>query len=245
VVVVEPLAEPLLRVLGPTVGRFFSTLHRSHGVDLRTHTNVLDIRTRLAAGSTAEGGPAVVDLDDGTAVEADLVVVGIGAVPSTGLAAAAGLQVENGVLTDEYLRTSHSDVLAAGDLANAWHPRLLRNLRVEHWDNAIAQGATAARNLLGAGEVYDRLPYFYSDQYDLGMEYVGHVASSGDDELVLRGHPASGVFTAFWVKDDRVVAAMHANDWDAITPMRAVVAAAEVDLAALRDPRVPLAEVAP
>ena len=244
VVVIEPLAEPLIRVLGPTIGGVFASLHRSHGVELRTNTNVTEIRNRPGVGSVADGIPGVVQLHDGTSVEADLIVVGIGATPNTDLAEAAGLKIEDGVLTDEHLRTSHPDVFAAGDVANALHPNVGRHLRVEHWDNAIAQGGTAARNMLGAEEVYDRMPYFFSDQYDLGMEYIGHVGQGGHDELVLRGDPTSGAFTAFWVKDDRVVAAMHANDWDATTPMRAIVAAGTVELPALRDPRVPLDHLA-
>jgi 3-phenylpropionate/trans-cinnamate dioxygenase ferredoxin reductase component len=241
VVVVEPLAEPLLRVLGPTVGHLFADLHRGHGVEVRTSTAVTGIRSRPTTGSVADGIPAVVHLDDGTAVQADLLVVGIGAVPSTELAEAAGLEVDDGVTADEHLRTSDSDVFVAGDLANALHPRLGRRLRVEHWDNALAQGATAARNMLGADEAYDRLPYFFTDQYDLGMEYVGH--ADGYDELVLRGDPGSGVFTAFWVTGSRVAAAMHANDWDATTALREIVTAGDVDLARLRDPGVPLGEV--
>ena len=242
VVVIEPLAEPLLRILGATVGRIFASLHRSHGVQLRTSTNVAEIRSLPVVGPVADGVPAQVLLDDGTAVQADLLVVGIGAVPNTELAEAAGLKVQDGVLADEYLRTSHPDVFVAGDLASALHPRLGR-LRVEHWDNAKAQGATAARNMLDAGAVHDRLPYFFTDQYDLGMEYVGHVGGGGSDELVLRGDPSSRAFTAFWVSDGRVPAAMHANEWGAITSLRAIVEAERVDLARLRDPGVPLDQV--
>jgi 3-phenylpropionate/trans-cinnamate dioxygenase ferredoxin reductase subunit len=263
VVVIEPLAEPLLRVLGPTLGRVFAALHRAHGVEVRTSTNVTAIRLRPSLGQTGpRTGPgdedaATVHLDDGTAVVADLLVVGIGAIPNTELAVAAGLEVEDGVLADKFLRTSHPDVFVAGDLANAAHPKLGRNLRVEHWDNAKAQGVTAARNMLGADQAYDRLPYFFTDQYDLGMEYVGSVAPGGDEKLVLRGDPESGMFTAFWVGDGRVRAAMHANDWDATAPMRALVEAgttggpqdgqnsAGVDLTALRDPRVPLEQLVP
>ncbi|GAA1929911.1 FAD-dependent oxidoreductase [Nocardioides marmoribigeumensis] len=237
VVVVEPLAQPLLRVLGEELGHAFATLHRGHGVDLRTSTGLASVTSR------EPGGPAVVRLDDGTATEADLLVVGIGAVPQTDLAEAAGLAVEDGVLADEHLVTSHPDVLVAGDIARAHHPAYGTRIRVEHWDNAKAQGATAARNLLGAREAYDRLPYFFTDQYDLGMEYVGHLGPEGYDELVVRGDLA-GVFTAFWLRGGRVRAAMHANDWDAIDPLRAIVTAGEVDLAALRDPRVPLGDVA-
>jgi 3-phenylpropionate/trans-cinnamate dioxygenase ferredoxin reductase subunit len=204
---------------------------------VRLHTGV------GVSALTHDGERVDVRLEDGTALQADLVVVGIGVRPVDDLASAAGLEVDDGVLVDEYLRTSHPDVLAAGDVANALHPRLGRRVRVEHWDNAIEQGLAAARNLLSAEEPYDRLPYFYSDQYDLGMEYVGHVGPDGYDDVVLRGDVAGRTFTAFWLTGGRVVAGMHANDWDAIDPVRRIVEAGEVDLAALRDASVPLASI--
>ena len=235
VVVVEALEAPLVRVLGPEVARVFADLHRSHGVDLRTNTSVTSVG--------ADAGRAVVQLGDGVTLAADLVVVGVGATPSTALADAAGLKVDNGIVVDESLRTSHPDVFAAGDVANAYHPRLGRHLRVEHWDNAIAQGLAAARNMLGANEPYQRLPYFFTDQYDVGMEYVGSVGPAGYDEAVLRGDVEGRTFTAFWLKDGAVLAGMHVNDWDAIEPIRQIVAAGGVDLARLRDPGVPLARL--
>jgi len=164
--------------------------------------------------------------------------------PNVGLAEAAGVKTDNGILVDEHLRSSDPDVYAAGDLANAYHPGLGRHVRVEHWDNAIRQGRTAAHNMLGAEEVYDRLPYFFTDQYDLGMEYVGNVSAEGYDEVVLRGDVAALNFTAFWVKDSRVLAAMHVNDWDAIDPLRRIVTSGKVDVAALRDPGNPLEDLA-
>lgn len=232
VVVIESLDKPLLRVLGAEVAEVFAELHRSHGVDLRTNASVSSVDHR--AGTT------VVHLEDGSSVEADLVVVGIGVAPDSDLAEAAGLKTDNGIVVDEYLRSSHPDVFAAGDVANAFHPGLRRHLRVEHWDNAIEQGTTAAHNMLGAEEAYARLPYFFTDQYDLGMEYVGSVGPAGYDEVVLRGDVAAGVFTAFWVQEGRVVAGMHANDWDAIDSVRRIVTAGAVDLAALRDADVSL-----
>ena len=200
VTVFESADLPLLAVLGPEVAQHFADLHRSHGVDLRLETAV-----------TAE------DL-----AEADLVVVGIGAAPRTSLAEAAGLEVDNGVLVDELLRTSDDHVLAIGDIANEQHPVLGRRVRVEHWDNAIEQGKAAAATILGAAEPYDRLPYFFTDQYDLGMEYFGHAGPDGYDRVITRGDFA-GPFRAWWVRDDRVVAAMQANDWDASDEMRASV----------------------
>jgi 3-phenylpropionate/trans-cinnamate dioxygenase ferredoxin reductase subunit len=185
-----------------------------------------------------------VQLGDGTTVDGDLLVVGIGATPNLDLARTAGLDVGDGVLADEHLRTSDPDVFVAGDIAEAQHPTLGRRLRVEHWDNAQQQGALAARTALGSDDVYDKLPFFFTDQYDLGAEYVGHVGPEGADEVVVRGDLDAAVFTAFWVRDGRVTAAMHANEWDSTQHLRAVVTAGTVDLAALRDPDVPLGDLA-
>lgn len=235
VTVVESLDLPLLRVLGPEVAEVFAGLHREHEVDLRTSAHL----TRVEAA----GDRAVLHLRDGADVEADLVVVGIGVTPNSGLAEAAGIDVDNGILVDEYLRTSDPRVYAAGDVANAWHPLLGRRLRVEHWDTAIGQGSAVGRTMAGQPTAYDRLPYFFTDQYDLGMEYIGALGPEGYDEVILRGDLDSRVFTAFWVSHGQVVAGMHANDWDAITPVRAIVEAGDVDLARLRDDSVGLEAV--
>jgi 3-phenylpropionate/trans-cinnamate dioxygenase ferredoxin reductase subunit len=233
--VVEALELPLVRVLGREVAQVFADLHREQGVDLRTSASVESVH--------ASGEQAVVRLGDGTVLTADLLVVGVGVAPDVGLAEAAGLRTDNGVVVDEQLRTSHPDVFAAGDVANAFNPRLGRHVRVEHWDNAREQGATAGRNLLDAGETYDRLPYFFTDQYDLGMEYVGSLGPDGYDEVVLRGDVPGRVFTAFWLHDGAVAAGMHVNDWDAVEPVRRVVESGTVDLSALRDQQVPLDRV--
>jgi 3-phenylpropionate/trans-cinnamate dioxygenase ferredoxin reductase subunit len=233
-VVLETLDLPLLRVLGPEVAQVFADLHREHGVDLRTGIALSSV--------TSDGDRAVVHLGDGTTVEADLLVVGVGVAPNTALAEAAGLDCDNGVLVDEGLQTSAADVFAAGDVANAYHPLLGRRLRVEHWDNAIGQGRTAAHSMLGHEATYDRMPYFFTDQYDLGMEYVGNVGPDGYDEVVLRGDVGKRTFTAFWLRGDRVLAGMHANDWDAIKPIRGLVGR-QVDVARLRDEAVPLGEL--
>jgi NADPH-dependent 2,4-dienoyl-CoA reductase/sulfur reductase-like enzyme len=195
VVLYEQAEQPLLPVLGAEIGKAFADLHRAHGVDLRL-------------------GAAVTDLRD-----ADLVVVGIGAVPSVTLA--SGLTVDNGVHVDACLRTSDPDIYAIGDIANHDHP-VLGRLRVEHWDNAIEQGKTAAHNLVGDNEVYERQPYFFSDQYELGMEYFGHAGPR--DSVTITGDLA-GAFRAYWQRDGVVVAAMHANDWDASEEVRASVGA--------------------
>jgi NADPH-dependent 2,4-dienoyl-CoA reductase/sulfur reductase-like enzyme len=174
-------------------------------------------------------------------VSPDLVVVGIGAGPDDRLAASAGLTTDNGVLVDARLRAEDPHVYAAGDVANHDHPALGR-IRVEHWDNAIHQGQHAARVMLGDDASYDRQPYFFTDQYDLGMEYVGHVARDGYDEVVVRGDlSGSRVFSALWLKGGRVVAGMHANDWDAIDHLRAVVGTEATDRT--RDSSVPLADL--
>ncbi|MEW1844281.1 FAD-dependent oxidoreductase [Nonomuraea angiospora] len=229
VTVVEQERQPLLGALGPEIGAVFAGLHREHGVDLR-----------LGAGLAAvtESG---VRLADGTHLDADAVVAGIGAVPETDLAAAAGLAVDNGVTTTADLRTSDPDIFAAGDVANAYHPRLGGHLRVEHWANALNQPAVAARAMLGRQAAYDELPYFYTDQYDLGMEYVGHVPPGHAHDVVIRGDLAKREFLAFWLRNDVVIAAMNVNIWDQTDELKALVqAASPLDRAALADPATPL-----
>ncbi|MBD3781845.1 MAG: FAD-dependent oxidoreductase [Micrococcales bacterium] len=195
---------PLLRVLGPTVAEVFAELHREHGVDLRLGTEV-----------------SVEDLEG-----ADLVVAGIGVRPRVELAHAGGLDVDNGVLVDSRLRSSVPSVLAVGDIANHAHPRLGRRIRVEHWDTAIKQAKVAAHNLAGGDEEYEEMPYFFTDQYDLGMEYVG--TASAEDEVVVHGSLEDREFRAFWLRDGDVVAAMHVNDWDAGDVIREAVESGEL-----------------
>ena len=198
VVVFEAAELPLLRVLGPQVAGIFADLHRSHGVDLRLSASV--------------------GLDD--LAGADLVVVGVGVTPSVALAEAAGLAVDNGVLVDATLRTSDPFVYAVGDVANHDHPVLRRRVRVEHWDTAIEQAKVAAHNLLGAEERYEGLPYFFTDQYDLGMEYVGYAAADADTSVVISGDPSCGSWRAYWVSGGVVAAGMHVNEWGAIDEIR-------------------------
>ena len=232
---IAPEAVPLERVLGPEVGAVYRDLHADKGVDLRLATGV----DRIEGTSAATG----VRTSDGGLIEGDLVVMGVGAGPRDELARAAGLDVDNGVLTDETLRTSHPDIYAAGDVANAWHPSYGRRIRVEHWANALNQGPAAARNMLGAGTAYEKLPYFYSDQYDFGMEYNGYATEW--DQVVFRGDRASREFLAFWVLDGRVVAGMNANIWDQGDAIKALVRSGrQVDPAALADPGVDLGGLA-
>jgi 3-phenylpropionate/trans-cinnamate dioxygenase ferredoxin reductase subunit len=206
VTVLEAGPVPLGRVLGAEMGAVFRDLHLEHGVDLRCDVTV--------TGVTSVSGAAAVQLGDGSEVPADVVLIGVGARPNERLAADAGLAVDNGVLVDAGLRTSHPDVYAAGDVANAYHPLLGRHIRVEHWANALHQGPAAARSILGQPVSYDRVPYFYTDQYDLGMEYSG-LAGPGDfDEVVVRGDVAARQFIAYWLRDGRVLAGMNVNTWD-------------------------------
>jgi NADPH-dependent 2,4-dienoyl-CoA reductase/sulfur reductase-like enzyme len=201
-VTVHEVAElPLLAVLGPEVAQVFADVHRAHGVDLR-----------LGAGVTAA------DLQD-----ADHVVVGIGAAPVTALAEAAGLPVDDGVLVDATLRTSDPAVFAIGDVANVDHPVLGRRVRVEHWQTAIDHGTAVGRTLAGHETPVTALPYFFTDQYDLGMEYVGAPGPAGYDRVVVRGDTREPHFTAFWLRQGLVVAGMHVNVWEAIEPIRALV----------------------
>jgi 3-phenylpropionate/trans-cinnamate dioxygenase ferredoxin reductase subunit len=215
VTVLESLDLPLLRVLGPDVAQVFADLHREHGVDLRTGVQVTAI--------TAKGDGATLALGDGSALDVDVLVVAVGVVPNTDLAEAAGLVVDNGIRTDSRLRTADDHVYAIGDVANVDHPVLGYPLRVEHWDTAIQHGKALAATLTGTPTEADALPYFFTDQYDLGMEYVGNPGPEGYDRVVLTGDVPGRVFRAWWLRGDTVVAGMHANDWDAIDEIRRVV----------------------
>jgi len=208
VTVVDPAEQPLLAVLGPEVGARFAAVHRDHGVDLRMQT----------ALDHLDGGGAV--LTDGSTVAVDTVLVGVGVVPNDDLARDAGLAVDNGVLVDARLRTDHPRILAAGDVANALHPLLGERVRVEHWQNAIGQGRTAAHALLGEQVEYADLPYFFTDQYDLGMEYFGYIGSGGFDDLRVEPGKSDDAFSAYWSREGRLVAAMHVNEWDRSDELR-------------------------
>jgi 3-phenylpropionate/trans-cinnamate dioxygenase ferredoxin reductase component len=228
---------PLLGVLGREAAQVFADLHTAHGVDLRCGAHVTEITGR-------QGRADGVLLHGGERIEADAVVIGVGVTPNTGLAAAAGLDVEDGIRVDAALRTSHPDVWAAGDVASAFHPLLGRHIRVEHWANALNQPAAAARSMLGGKVRYDRLPYFFTDQYDLGMEYTGHVGRGGYDRVVFRGSTESREFVAFWLRSRRVLAGMNVNVWDVTGPLRTLVTSGlPVDEAKLGDVGVPLTEV--
>jgi 3-phenylpropionate/trans-cinnamate dioxygenase ferredoxin reductase subunit len=234
VTVVEPLPTPLHAVLGSAMGQVFARLHRHRGVDVLTGIGVQAFR--------GSGSVSAVTLADGGEAPADLVVVGIGAVPNTGLAEAAGLDVDHGVVTDAALRTSAPDVFAAGDVASSFHPLYGRHVRVEHWANALNAGPAAARSMLGQEVVHDRVPYFFTDQYDLGMEYSG--LGSPDDDVVCRGDVEKGEFIAFWLRDGRVTAGMNVNVWDVTGPIQALIRSGrEIPVDELTDPDVALADL--
>lgn len=235
VTVVESGSLPLERILGGELGAIYRDLHAEHGVSQRFGAGVESIR----GASSAEE----VRLTDGTILPAEVVIVGIGATPRIELAGAAGLAVDNGVTVDERLQASIPNIYAAGDVANAFHPRYGVHIRLEHWSAALNQGPLAAKSMLGHVAVYDRVPYFYSDQYDFGMEYRGWAPSW--DRVVFRGDPINREFLAFWLRDGRVAAAMNANVWDAGRALAALVSAeVRVDAAQLADPDRPLAELA-
>jgi 3-phenylpropionate/trans-cinnamate dioxygenase ferredoxin reductase component len=229
VTVVEPQPTPLHQVLGARMGGVFARLHRDHGVDLLTGTTVRELR-----GSAGQVGSVVTDGHAG--LPADLVVIGIGAAPNTALAAGAGLEVDNGVVVDEGLRSSTPDVYAAGDVAAAYHPLYGRHVRVEHWANALHGGPAAARSMLGQEVVHDRVPYFFTDQYELGMEYSG--LASPADRVICRGDPDAGEFIAFWLSEDgRVTAGMNVGVWDVTGPIQQLIRSRRrVQAARLADP---------
>jgi len=237
VTVLEAQEQPLQNALGVEMGAFFATLHRDHGVDLRTQVGV--------AGLTpADGGRRVgsVELTDGTSVPADLVLVGIGAAPNVDLARNAGLTVDNGVVVDGQGRTSDPDVFATGDIASYPDP-VLGRLRVEHWANALNHPPSVAQAITGGSAAYDKLPFFYSDQYDLGLEYAGRGGPS--DALVVRGDLAAREFVAFWLRGGRLTAGMNVNVWDVTDDIQRLISAqTPVDPARLADPSVPLDQLA-
>ncbi|MDQ1626174.1 MAG: 3-phenylpropionate/trans-cinnamate dioxygenase ferredoxin reductase component [Actinomycetota bacterium] len=237
VTILEGAELPLFRVLGRDVATVFAELHRQHGVDLRCEVSVTGIE---ADGS----GAAAVRLADGAAIGADLVVVGVGIAPNISLAEQAGLTVDNGVLVDASLRTSDPHVFAVGDVANALHPGLGRHLRVEHWANALHQPAVAAKAMLGGNAVYDRLPYFFTDQYDAGMEYFGYAEPDEVEQVVVRGVPDKGAFAAFWLGGGHVLAGMHVNQWDDADAIKAIVRNRRAADAALGDVDTPLDQLA-
>ncbi|MUL85484.1 MULTISPECIES: NAD(P)/FAD-dependent oxidoreductase [unclassified Mycolicibacterium] len=234
VTVVEAAHLPLLAALGAEVGEVFAQLHREHGVDLRLDQSVQEITTNNGAATGLR-------LKDGSTIAADTVLIAVGAAPNIGLAERAGLATaDGGVLVDASLRSSDPDIYAVGDIAAAQHPLFGVRIRTEHWANALKQPAVAVAAMLGQGAEYDELPYFFTDQYDLGMEYVGHAPEY--QRVVFRGDVAGREFVAFWLDaDNRVLAGMNANVWDVLDDVKALIrSAAPVDPERIADPSQPL-----
>jgi 3-phenylpropionate/trans-cinnamate dioxygenase ferredoxin reductase subunit len=240
VTIVEPQPGALYGAIGPELGGKFADLHRSHGVEFHFGESAAEF---LAAGPGSRQVGSVVTAG-GTELPADVVVVGIGAVPNDGLARSAGLEVNNGVITDSALRTSDSDIFAAGDVASSFVPLLGRHLRMDHWSNALNGGKAVALSMLGKQLEYNRVPYFYSDQYDLGMECAGLPSPGTYDQVVYRGDAGALEFIAFWLKEGRVVAGMNVNVWDVNDEIQGLIRSANpLDPARLSDPAIPLPEV--
>ncbi|MGK2932376.1 MAG: NAD(P)/FAD-dependent oxidoreductase [Solirubrobacterales bacterium] len=235
VTMIAPESAPLERVLGPELGKVYRDVHEDHGVKFLAGTGVTEF---LGSGSVE-----AVLTDSGERIEADLVVIGAGVLPRTALAEAARIPTDNGILTGPSLETEAPGVFAAGDVANAYHPFYGERIRVEHWANAKRQGAAAARSMLGEEVEFDEIPYFFSDQYDVGMEYTGYAPDS--DQIVYRGDVDKREFIAFWLKDGRVVAGMNVNVWDVAETIADLIRSRnEVDVAELTDPNADLASLA-
>jgi 3-phenylpropionate/trans-cinnamate dioxygenase ferredoxin reductase component len=240
VTIVEPNATPLYDVLGPELGQIFTDLHAQHGV--RFHFGA-----RLTEIIGLDGMVLAVQTDDGTEHPAHDVLAAIGASPRSSLAEAAGLEMADrlqggGIAVDASLRTSDPDIYAAGDTAAVQHPLLGTRLRVEHWANALNTGPAAARAMLGQDVSYDRIPYFFSDQYDLGLEYSGWAPPGSYDQVLIRGDAVKRQFIAFWMKDRRVLAAMNVNVWDVTEQLQRLIrSGAQLDAEAVADPTVDLA----
>ncbi|MBH1933329.1 FAD-dependent oxidoreductase [Streptomyces sp. AV19] len=244
VTVVESEPTPLHAALGPELGQLFTDLHSEHGV--RFHFGA-----RLTEITGQDGMVLAVRTDDGEEHPAHAVLAAIGAAPRTALAEAAGLALVDredggGIAVDASLRTSDPDIYAAGDVAAAEHPWMGVRLRVEHWANALHEGPAAARAMLGREVAYDRVPYFYSDQYDLGMEYSGYAPPGSYDQVVCRGDVGKREFVAFWLKEGRVLAGMNVNVWDVTkTVQKLIRSGATPGAEALADPGVPLESLLP
>ena len=234
VTVVESAPLPLVNVLGPELGAIYAELHREHGVDLR-------LGTGLAELVTEHGVVVAARLADGSTIDTDAVLVAIGAQPNVELGVAAGLGADNGLLVNAAMITEDSDVFACGDVANAFHPFYNTRIRVEHWATALKQPAAAARAMRGEPTSYDELPYFYSDQYDVGMEFVGHVEPGGYEEVLFRGDRAGREFVAFWLSAGKVIAGMNVNVWDVTDAVKTLIRKGTViDKRMLADPAIPL-----
>ncbi len=237
VTILEQVAIPLSGAIGDELGAMFADLHKEHGVDMRMSVSVEKI-----VGS--HGKVAGVQLDTGEVIPADLVLIGVGAVPNVALADDAGIITENGIVVDQAMQTSDPDIFAAGDVANAFHPLANMRLRSEHWANALNEGPAAARGMLGQNESFEDIPYFYTDQYDVGMEYSGYGPMTRGAKVVYRGNREGREFIAFWIRDERVVAGMNVNVWDVNEQVQRLIREGKaIDESRLVDESVPLEDI--
>lgn len=228
---------PLSRALGEKIGARYQQLHTENGVEFRMHAS-----TEAILGRDRVEGVQV----DGDTIDATLVVIAVGAVPNIEVAERSGIQVDNGVPTDASLETSMKDVFAAGDITNEMHPVLDARVRVEHWGTALAQGEAAARSMLGQDVSYDNIPYFYTDQFDLGMELAGYPPLMADADVVIRGDFDGNEYIAFWLKDSKVVGGMNVNIWDVNDTIQELISSeTEVTVEQLQDTNVPLDSLVP
>ncbi|MHA7306303.1 NAD(P)/FAD-dependent oxidoreductase [Arthrobacter sp. TMN-49] len=228
---------PLSAALGTELGTVFTERHQEAGVRFVLPASAAEIRG-------TDGHVTSVLTTTGVTLPADVVIVAVGVVPNIGLAQAAGLTINNGIEVSASLQTSHADVFAAGDVANSWHPFTGAHARSEHWANAIASGKVAAQSMVGQDAALDAIPYFYTDQFDLGMEYSGFGELTRDAELVIRGSLKKREFIAFWVAEGRVVAGMNVNIWDVQDAIRALILSRRiVDTRALAEPQTPLEDI--
>ena len=235
VTLIDPLTLPNERIFGTEIGEFYRDVHAGHGVSLALGQGV--------EAFEGNGTVTAVRVAGGRRIECDLAVVGVGVAPRVQLARDAGLTVDNGVVVDEHLRSSVPNIFAAGDVANFWHPFFETRMRIEHWSNALNGGPAAARSMVGDTAGYDRIPYFFSDQYEVGMEYSGFAPTW--DRVVFRGDRDGGEFIAFWLSDGRVVAGMNVNVWDVNPQVQEIIRSRrQVDVGALTDTDTPLESLA-
>jgi 3-phenylpropionate/trans-cinnamate dioxygenase ferredoxin reductase component len=229
---------PLRGPLGDELGTVFRELHEANGVSFTLPRSVREFQV-------SDGRVTGIVTDQGETIPADLVVVAVGAIPNTELAERAGLSVDNGLVLDEHLASSSPDIFGAGDIASAYHPVVNQRMRNEHWANAIGSGKIAAKSMLGQDVVFDEIPYFYTDQFDLGMEYSGYPPLAAGASVVIRGDKAAHEFIAFWIADGRVVAGMNVNVWDVNATVQKLIRSRRVvDLSKLVDASVDLASLA-
>jgi 3-phenylpropionate/trans-cinnamate dioxygenase ferredoxin reductase component len=238
VTVIEPQPTPLYYAIGPELGGVFTALHEANGVEFRFGETAAEFH------GDAAGHVGSVLTSSGMVLPADVVIVAIGAGPNDGLARGAGLEMSNGVVTDSALRTSDPDVYAAGDVACSFLPLLGTHVRVEHWSNALNGGPAAARSMLGQEVEYNPVPYFYTDQYDLGMECSGLPSPGAYDQVVYRGDRSTLEFIAFWLKGGRLIAGMNVNVWDVTDDIQSLIRSNRtLDPARLADPSIPLSDI--